>query len=71
MNMMELIFFPSYFGPCTGQDIFHSGAVEFGQVLVDFFIREESLTESVDYCLLVAEWVGDLLSVETFDVVSK
>ena len=70
-NAMELILFPSYFNPCTNQDVFHGGTVELCQIFVELPIREESLAESI-YCrLLVTEWDGDLLFVELSHVVWK
>ena len=68
---MEFLLFPPYFSPCTSQDIFRSGAIEIGQVLVELFVWEEPFSESVDRCLMVVKWNGDLLLVEVSDVVSK
>ena len=50
MNTMKLILFLYYLVRCIGQDIFHCEAIELGQVFVEFSIREESLTESIDCC---------------------
>ena len=54
MNTMELVLFSTYFSPCTGQDVFHYGAIELDQVLIELFIREKSLAENVDHGLLIA-----------------
>ena len=68
---MELILFPSYLCPSTGKCVFHGGAIELGQVLEEFLVKEETFLKCVCYCLLVAEWNGNLLPIETTDVVSK
>ena len=68
---VELIHFPSYFCPSTGHGFFHGRAVELGQVFVEFPIREETLSECVGCGLLIAEWNGDLLPIETSDIVSE
>ena len=66
---MELVLFPSYLCPSPGKCVFHGGAVELGQVLVEFPVREETLSECVCCCLLVAEWNENFLPVEATDVV--
>ena len=68
---MELILFPSYLYPSTGKCVFHGGAIELGQVLVEFPVREETLSKCICCCLLVAEWNGDILPIETTDIVSE
>ena len=71
MNAMNFILFPSYFSAPMSQNIFHGGAIELGQVLVELFVWEEHLSKSIDCCLLVIEWNGDLFPVEASDVVSE
>ena len=68
---MELVLFPSDFYLSAGEGVFYGRAVEFSQVLVEFPVREETLSECVCCCLLVAEWDGNLLPVETTDVLSE
>ena len=51
------------------QNIFHCGAIELGQVLIELYIWKEPLLENINCFLLVAEWNGDLLLVEAFDIV--
>ena len=71
MCAVELILFPSYLCLGTGQGFFHGGAIKIGQVFVEFPIMEETLSECVGCGLLIAEWNGDLLLIETSDVVSE
>lgn len=70
-SAMELILFPTYFYPSMGKYVFHGGAVELGRVLVEFPIREDTLSECVCCCLLVAEWNVNLLPIEATDIVSE
>ncbi len=68
---MKLVLFPSYLCPSAGQGVFHGGAIELGQIFVEFPVREETLSKCVGCGLLIAEWNGDFFSVETSDVVSE
>ena len=68
---MDFILLPPYFSLCSSQDIFHSGAIELGQILIEHSVPNEPLSESVDCCLLITEWDGDLLPVEASDVISE
>ena len=54
-----------------GQIFFHGGAIKLGQVFVEFPIREETLSECVGCAILIAEWNGDLLPIETSNTVSE
>ena len=54
METIEFIIFPPDLNPSLHQDIFHGGAIELGELLIELAIREESLPESVDGSLLVA-----------------
>ena len=66
---VELVLFSYDLNPSSSQDIFHSGAVEIGEFLVELSVSEESLLEIIKCSLLIAKWNGDLLLVEASDVV--
>ena len=66
---MELVLFPSDFCPGAGEGVLHGGAIELSQVFVEFPVREETLSKCVCCGLLVAEWNGDLLPIETSDII--
>ena len=52
---MELVLLPSDFCPGAGEGVLHGGAVELTQIFVEFPVREETLSESVCCCLIVAK----------------
>ena len=51
---VELVFFPFDLDPSSSQDIFHDGAVELSEFLVELSIREDSLSENINCSLLIA-----------------
>ena len=55
----------------SGQDIFHGGAIELGELLVELTVRGESLSEGVNNGFLVAKWDGDFLTVEASNIVME
>ena len=71
LEVVKHIFFPSDLNPCSGENILHGGVVELCQLFLERPIREESLPEGVDGCLLVAERDCHLLSVEPANIVAE
>ena len=43
MAVIELVFFPSDLDPSSSQDVFHGGAIELSEFLVELTIREKVL----------------------------
>ncbi len=68
---MELVLFPSYLCPSANVGVFHGGAIELGQIFVEFSVREEILSKCIGCGLLISEWNGNLFPIETSDVVSE
>ena len=66
---MEFIFLPFDLDPSLGQYIFHGSAVELCKLLIEFTVRDKSLSECVDCSLLIAKWDGDLLLVEASNII--
>ena len=66
-----LVFFPFDLNLSAGQHVFHVGAVELGELLVELVFNEQALSKCLDYCLLIAVRDIDLFAIETANVVSE
>ena len=69
--MMKLIFFPHVLDPSLGQGILHGGVLQLGHLFVELAVKDESILEGIDGCLLMTKGDGHLLFVESSNVVTK